>query len=155
MASQVVERYFSSEFLMLIGDIGLLASYCNLHDKAESIYSRLSQARPESPFPLICLAMVRARSGRVKEAVEQLKSIVEKFPENDLAKAFLGVYMIESKQKGVLKIFDQILASGKDTAAINLVNCFMEMARDLEKTQSDTEISSTLEVFRHHNFIRP
>jgi tetratricopeptide (TPR) repeat protein len=122
----------SPEVLERLTEVGFLASECGLHGAAEAIFADLTKIKPDNPSPLIGAAMVQARRGEVPQAIEQLRQAVGRYPDSEMAKAMLGTYLVHTGSKGALALFDDVLGTGRDSAAVNVVRCCLELARRLE-----------------------
>ena len=122
----------SPEILEQLSEAGFLASECGLHGSAETIFACLTAIKPESPSPLIGAAMVRARRGDVEAAIEQLRGVVERHADSEMAKAMLGTLLVHSERRGALALFDEVLATGRDSGAVSVVKCCLDLARQLE-----------------------
>jgi tetratricopeptide (TPR) repeat protein len=145
----------SPRVLQMIAEIGFLASEYGLYDDAETIISCLVLARPENPFSSISIAVVYARSGRIQQAIDELKDAIVRFPDSEMAKALLGAFLVQAKQDGALELFNSVLETKRDRGALNIVECCMDLAKKLAKEKSENRIDSdSLEFFRHYN-IRP
>jgi tetratricopeptide (TPR) repeat protein len=122
----------SPEVLERLTEVGFLASECGLHDAAQAIFADLIKIKPGNPSPLIGAAMVQARSGGVEQAIEQLQHVVDRYPDSEMAKAMLGTYLVHATRKGALALFEDVLGTGRDSAAVNVARCCFELAQQQE-----------------------
>ncbi|MCW7542116.1 tetratricopeptide repeat protein [Aquabacterium sp. A7-Y] len=122
----------SSELLERIAEAGFLASECGLHMQAETIFSALAAAKPGHPSPLIGLALSHARMGRLDGAIDELRAVVERCPDSDMARAMLGTLLVHAQQPGALPLFEAVIASGRDSSAVNVARGCLELARALD-----------------------
>jgi hypothetical protein len=88
--------------------------------------------KPDKPSPLIGAAMVRARRGEMDAAIEQLRGIVLRYADSEMAKAMLGTLLVYSGQPGALALFEEVLATARDSGAVNVAQCCLDPARRLE-----------------------
>jgi len=146
---------FSPVLFERIAEIGFLATEVGLSTQAEQIFSGLVQAKPGKPYPLIGLAIAHARAGSSVQAIEELKDVVRQFPDNETAKSALGAMLIQAKEPGALKLFEEVLATRSNAAAVNVALVWIDQARELEKGSGEKKgrgsDSGSLEFFRHHN----
>ena len=122
----------SSEVLEQLAEVGFLASECGLHASAEAIFRSLTEMKPDNPSPLIAAATVRARRGEVVAAIEQLRGIVQRYADSEMAKAMLGTLLVHSEQRGALALFEDVMATARDPGAVNVAQCCLDLARRLE-----------------------
>jgi hypothetical protein len=122
----------SVDVLERLTEVGFLASECCLHASAEAIFASLATIRPNNPSPLIASATVRARRGEVDAAVEQLRGVIERHPDSEMAKAVLGMVLVSSGRHGALVLLQDVLATQRDPGAVNVAQCCVELARRLE-----------------------
>jgi Bacterial type III secretion protein (HrpB1_HrpK) len=128
----------SPELLEQLAEVGFLASECGLHAAAESIFTNLTAMKPGSPSPLIGAAMVRARRGEVDAAIEQLRGVVVQYADSEMAKAMLGTLLVHAERPGALALFEEVLATGRDSGAVDVVRCCLAPARKLEQAASNS-----------------
>jgi hypothetical protein len=122
-APDVVER---------LTEVGLLASECGLHHAAKAIFADLTKLRPNNPSMLISAAVVQARRGEIEGTIEQLRQVVARFEDFEMAKAMLGTYLVQNGEKGALALFEDVLGTARDPSAVNVVRCSLELARKAE-----------------------
>jgi hypothetical protein len=113
-------------------DVGLLASECGLHDAARAIFVDLTKLRPNNPSMLVCAAVVQARRGDIEGTIEQLRAVVARFEDFEMAKAMLGIYLVQKGEKGALALFEEVLGTARDLSAVSVVRCSLELARKAE-----------------------
>ena len=133
-----------------LAETGHLASECGLHEEAERIFCHLVSARPGNPSPLIALAIVRSCAGRTEQAIDNMREVVEDHPDSEMAKAVLGMFLSQTRQPGADGLFGELLANGKDPAAIQVARLCMKD----EVPVPTAPASESLEYFRHYN-LRP
>ncbi|MCC5811364.1 MAG: hypothetical protein JJU06_13420 [Ectothiorhodospiraceae bacterium] len=133
-------------------ETGFLASECGLHAEAEQLLASLAEVKPDIPFPLVGLAIVRARSGRLEQAIDELRRLIARYPDCEIAKASLGMLLVQANQGGAAELFNEVLDSGTDPHAVNVAQSCLDLARKPSEPQADS--SETLEYFRHMN-VRP
>lgn len=132
VAGRALRGAASPELFERLAEAGFLASECGLHAAAESIFDGLTAMKPDKPSPLIGAAMVRARRGEMDAAIEQLRGIVLRYADSEMAKAMLGTLLVYSGQRGALALFEDVLATAHDSGAVNVVQCCLDPARRLE-----------------------
>ena len=116
--------------LQLLMQVGLLASGRGYATEAETIFNGLKAVRPESDIPLIGMAVNRMNESDFEGAAEMLlNDVLERNPDNDLAKAFLAHALIASGVSDQAReVCEDVLASGNDATAKEMVRAFMEQA---------------------------
>jgi tetratricopeptide (TPR) repeat protein len=134
MAGRSLRGAASAEVIERLTEVGFLASECGLHDAAQAIFADLATIKPNNPSPLIGAAMVQARRGESEQAIEQLRQVVDRYADSEMAKAMLGTYLIHTGRKGALALFEDVLGTGRDSAAVNVVRCCLELAKQQELT---------------------
>ncbi len=152
----------SAEAILLerLGEAGCLACECGLLEEAEQIYSCLVKLKPSSAGAHIGLAIVQSMKGMASVAAENMRKVVAEFPENDMAKAVLGLVLAELRQPEAEELFKQVLANGKNQDAMHIARLCMpdapkEQAKETKQEAAPVaNASESLEVFRHRN-IRP
>jgi Bacterial type III secretion protein (HrpB1_HrpK) len=122
----------SSDVIERLIDVGFLASECGLHDAAKAIFADLMKLRPNNPSMLISAAFVQARRGEIEGTIEQLRGVVARFEESEMAKAMLGTYLVQNGEKGALALFEDVLGTARDRSAVNVVRCSLELAQRAE-----------------------
>jgi hypothetical protein len=132
VAGRSLRAAASPELLERLAEVGFLASECGLHAAAESIFAHLTAMKPGSPSPLIGAAMVRARRGDVDAAIEQMRGIARRHADSEMAKAMLGTLLVHAERPGALALFEEVLATHRDSGAVDVVRCCIEPARKLE-----------------------
>lgn len=133
-----------------LAETGHLASECGLHEEAERIFLHLVAARPGSPSPLIALAIVRSCGGKMEQAIGDIRQVAAAYPDSEMARAVLGMFLSQSRQPEAAELFGDLLANGKDPAAV-------QVARLCVKDEIPVPVapaSESLEYFRHYN-LRP
>ncbi|HEU4652650.1 MAG TPA: tetratricopeptide repeat protein [Steroidobacteraceae bacterium] len=145
-------RTLDPRLLGRFAEIGFLASEFGLHDAAQRLFMLLTQLREGHPSSLVALAMVRARAGRIEQAIEELRAVIAHYPECDLARAMLGTMLVHARLPGALDLFRAVIASNADNAAIQISEAWIDLAGQTEGTQDCTE--PVAEIFRYHN-VRP
>jgi predicted Zn-dependent protease len=153
MSDQHYRKSADPLLLERLAEIGFLASECGLHDEAEKIFRWMAKVKPGNPSSLIALAMVRARRGSTEQAIEALKHVIADHAESEMAKAVLGMILVQCKQPGALPLFEEVLASAQDHGAVNIANCCIDLARE-QKSNAEPAATESLEFFRHYNVVR-
>jgi predicted Zn-dependent protease len=148
-------RQKTSDTLLLerLAETGFMASECGMDLQAEKIFGCMTTMRPGSSFPLISLAIARARRGLMDQAIGELRKLIADRPGSEIAKAVLGTMLVHSRQPGALKLLEEIIAANTDQAAVGIAKGCIDLARTQE-TEAKGGKSESLEFFRHHN-VRP
>jgi predicted Zn-dependent protease len=133
-----------------MAETGHLASECGLHEEAERIFCHLVTARPGNPSPLIALAIVRSCAGRMDQAIDDIREVAAAHPDSEMAKAVLGMFLSQARRPEADELFGELLANGKDPAAIQVARLCMKDEIPVPATPA----SESLEYFRHYN-VRP
>jgi predicted Zn-dependent protease len=133
-----------------LAEVGFLASEFGMHETAQRLFESLSRLRRNNPSPLVALAMVRARAGSLSEAMEQLRALIAQYPDCDLAKAMLGTMLVHGREPGALALFEQVIATDADPAAVSVSQSWIELAREYEAPRAALQIEPA-EFFRYHN----
>ncbi len=153
MSNQSHRNSLDPLLLERLAEAGFLASECGMHEEAATLFRCMAQLKPGNPSPLIALAMALARAGSGEQAIEELKLVIAQHPDSEMAKAVLGMIMVQRKQSGALELFEEVFASAKDKNAINVANSCIELARE-QNTETKQTASESLEFFRYYNVIR-
>ncbi len=132
VAGRALRGAASPELFERLAEVGFLASECGLHAAAAAIFANLTAMKPGSPSPLIGAAMVQARRGEVDAAIAQLRDVVEHHADSEMAKAMLGTLLVHAERPGAMVLFEDVLATNRDSGAVNVVRCCIEPARRLE-----------------------
>lgn len=132
-----------------LAETGFLATEFGMHERAEQIFTCLRQLRPGKPSPLIALAMVHARCGRIDQAIDELNELLETQPDCEIARAVLGTMLVHARRDGALELFEKIIADGTDAGAISIASCCIEQAR--KQAGPSHGASSSFDYFRHYN----
>ncbi len=152
MTARALREGTDRVLLERLTETGFLASECGLHGEAEQLLAALADVKPDIPFPLVGLAIVRARSGRLEQAIDELRQLIVRYPDCEIAKASLGMLMVQANQVGAAELFNEVLDSGSDPHAVNVAQSCLDLARKPPEPPADT--SDALEYFRHMN-LRP
>jgi len=122
-----------------LAEVGFLASECGLAEEAEEIFSHLVTAREGSKEPArIALAIAYAKCGRMARAVEELRDIVEVFPESSFAKALLGELLVITEAEGALALLESVLEADDDPVAVGLASDCVELAHEQRAKRSSS-----------------
>ena len=114
----------STESVQRLMEIGFVAVGNGFFADAESIFSGVQAARPNSELPMIGRAFIRISAGRHHEAVQILQQALEINPESEMAMTFLGAALqflgLSQASEGVLR---QVQGSGE---AVELAKSLLE-----------------------------
>jgi len=150
MLLQMRQNGLDPLLLERLAETGYLASECGMDEEAERLFACLATMSPGKASPLIGLAIAHSRRGLVDQAINELRTVIAQHPDHEMARAILGVMLAHSRRTGALKILEDIMAKGKDQAAIEVARSCVELAREQE-TDVRSVNSESLEYFRHFN----
>ncbi|MES2888931.1 MAG: HrpB1 family type III secretion system apparatus protein [Pseudomonadota bacterium] len=109
----------------------------------------LEQARPDLPQACAVRAMGYLNLGRRDEAVRELESTLERFPDFQLGKALLGVCMRIGGRTGWQHYLDSVIDDGRDEFAVGMACEIMGRPQDQpvgnieDAPKPDTNANST------------
>jgi len=114
--------------LQLLMQIGFLASGRGNISGAETIFSGVQAQRPESEYPLIGRAVNRLNDLDYEGAIRILISeALEKNPESDLAKGFLGFALRKAGLTGHSReVCREVVDAGRDEVAMAMAAAVLE-----------------------------
>ncbi len=133
-----------------LAETGFLATEFGLHEQAESIFESLARLKRGKPSPRIALAMVQARRGRMTEAIDALRNVIEQHPDSELARAVLGSMLIHIGESEGRELLNGVVARGADSDAVNVAVSCIDQAR-AQQLPVEPEPPSSVEYFRHYN----
>jgi len=87
---------------------------------AEQIAQTMLELRPDLPHASISLGMNDFAAGRRNEGIRTLEATVERFPSSQLAKATLGVCLLDADRSGWQQLLQSVIDDGRDEYAIGL-----------------------------------
>jgi hypothetical protein len=133
-----------------LAETGFLATEFGLHEQAESIFICLAKLKRGKPSPRIALAMVQARRGRMTEAIDALRNVIEQHPESELARAVLGSMLVHIGESEGRELLNDVVARGVDSDAVNVAVSCIDQAR-AQQLPVQPEPPAPVEYFRHYN----
>jgi predicted Zn-dependent protease len=148
----MASRGLSPDPLLLerLAETAFLATEFGLDQHAERIFRCLARLQPGRLSPVIGLAVVHARSGRLDQAISDLRELIANRPECDIAKAVLATMLVHGQQRGALQLCEEVLANDTDPGAMDVVRTCIDLARRQEAEPAAVS-SESLEFFRHYN----
>ena len=116
----------TSETVILLYRIGMMAAWRGDTVDARTILEGLQMSRPESPYPSIGLGVACLNEGRIGSAIRALEAGLELEPECDQARWYLAlackVAGYESRSR---KLCEEVLAAGRDPIATDLATMLL------------------------------
>lgn len=144
----------SSDLLHKLSEVGFLASESGLSDDALAICSGLAKLKPELSHLQVKLALIQARSGDIDTAISSLRNVVKKFPQDFMAKAMLGTFLVDVGQNSIeaVDLLEQVIAQDEDLSAIDVARACYELAcKQKKETAPVSPPTAGLQFFRHYN----
>lgn len=104
--------------LLLVALLGV-----DIGDKrlGEEIVEGLIELRPDLPHAQVSLAIAQVRAGFTEEGVSHLERTLSQFPDNQMCKAMLGVFMRTLGRPGWQTLLEAVIEDGRDECAIEFV----------------------------------
>lgn len=132
-----------------LAETGFLATEFGLHEQAERIFSALAKLKAGKPSPLIALAMVQARRGRMQPAIASLRATIEQYPQSELARAILGTMLFHIGDPEGRELLERVIAHDCDADAVSVAASYLQQAT-VPVAQPSTP-AGAVEYFRHYN----
>lgn len=129
---------FKDDFALLI-EAGFVAVKQLDETSATRIFHAAQMLSPQSTAPQIGLGYISLNKLDIKEATKVFDSVIAKEPDNYLAKTFLGICFLltKDKRKKGEKIIKESMEKTQDPTVKNLGAISLEWAeKDLKKTLS-------------------
>ena len=137
--------------MLQLSEVGFLAGDMGLPNQAIAIFRHLFNIKPEIPHLGVNLALVYARYEKVDEAIEVLTSLRNRFPDNQMVKAVLGMCLVQQAKPGAIELLDEVLAEKSDTDAMNIARSCYDLAKEQRVDTSYEPVTEGLQFFRHYN----
>lgn len=114
-----MEKY-KEDFILFV-ESGFIAVNQSDEDSARKLFKAAELLNPESSLPTIGLGYLHLHKLELKEACAKFESVLQKEPNNEMVKTFLGLCMVFSPQAVMQgeKILEETLKS-QDTLVKNL-----------------------------------
>lgn len=107
--------------------LGYVAAGSGRLSEADTIFSAIQAARPESEYPQIGRAVVRLNAGQHAEAIALLRHAMEINPDSDLAMAFLGLTLQQAGfGQASSEVLQQVVDADGTPEAIALAKSILE-----------------------------
>jgi hypothetical protein len=100
--------------------IGVMSARLGHYDQAEKIIRAVQAFHTDLPHPGSALATVYLFQRRFDEASRELEALLATFPHHQLGRALLGLMHRELGRPGWRALCEQVLADGRDDAAMGL-----------------------------------
>ena len=84
----------------------------------EEIVEALIELRPDLPHAQVSLAIAKVRAGATEDGVSHLQRTLSQFPDNQMCKAMLGVFMRSLGRPGWQALLEAVIDDGRDECAI-------------------------------------
>ena len=131
-------KSFKEDFPLLI-ESGFIAVKQLDEISATRIFYAAQAISPGHTAPQIGLGFIALNKLEIKEATRIFEAVVEKEPENHLARAFLGMCFLltKTKRKKGEKLIEETMELTDDETIVNLCKISLEWAeKDLKKLSS-------------------
>lgn len=127
MADDILKNNFDDDFSLFI-EAGFVAVKQLDEKGARQVFHAAHVIRPDDPTPAIGLGYIALNKLETKEAAEIFKKVVEKHPDHHLAKTFLGMTYLLSKNKQVegKKLIKDAMKDSDDETVKNLGKIALE-----------------------------
>lgn len=135
MDSDIFEKHYNDDFALFI-EAGFVAVKQLDEKGARQVFHAAHIIRPDDPTPAIGLGYIALNKLETKEAAEIFTKVVEKHPEHYLAKTFLGMTYLLSKNKQAegKKLIKEAMKKTDDETVKNLGKIALDW--------SDTDLGS-------------
>jgi thioredoxin-like negative regulator of GroEL len=101
--------------------VGLLAAWERMFDRAETVLAGAKAYRPDLPHVGYGYALMYHSQGKSAEAVDVLRrEVLAAHPDNMMAKSLLGFILHHSGQPGWRELLNEVVDDGKDEPALEL-----------------------------------
>ena len=137
--------------MLQLSEVGFLAGDMGLPDQAIAIFYNLFKIKPEISHMGVNLALMYARYEKVDDAIEVLISLKNKFPENQMVKAVLGMCLVQQAKPGAIELLDEVLTEKTDSDAMNIARSCYDLAKEQRVDHSYAPVTDGLQFFRHYN----
>lgn len=130
------------EFFLLC-EAGFIAVNQMDDDSARKLFAASELLDPESTLPKTGMGYLHLCKLELKEAAKAFQEVLDREPDNDMAKAFLGVAMSLSPKEGAKgeKILEEACKSAEDPTVKTLATSALEFVdKFIKKTPSPAEI---------------
>jgi len=104
--------------LMLL--IGLMCERLQRFDEGEQILRAMKAYRDDLPHPGTYLALCQISQGRLREALEELEAVREKFPDFQMGKVLLGIAHRDAGKPGWRRLLQEVIDEGREEYAVKL-----------------------------------
>lgn len=84
----------------------------------EEIVEALIELRPDLPHAQVSHAIAKVRAGATEDGVSHLERTLSQFPDNQMCKAMLGVFMRSLGRPGWQALLEEVIEDGRDECAI-------------------------------------
>jgi hypothetical protein len=121
----------TAEMYRLLLQIALLGAEVRDFDSATQIAEAVRNAHPDLPHSRAVLAMIRLAAGQKDEAVRELETALELFPDFQLGKALLGVSMKAGGRSGWQSLLEDVIEDGRDEFAVGMASEILGRPRNV------------------------
>jgi predicted Zn-dependent protease len=137
--------------MLQLSEVGFLAGDMGLPDQAIAIFYNLFKLKPEIPHMGVNLALVYARYEKIEDAIELLLTLKDKFPQNQMVKAVLGMCLVQQAKPGAIELLDEVLTEKTDSDAMNIARSCYDLAKQQRVDKTCEPVVDGLQFFRHYN----
>ena len=130
-STEKTESPMTTEMYRLLLQISLLGAEVRDFDAATEIAEAVRNAHPDLPHSRAVLAMICLSSGQKDEAVRELETALELFPNFQLGKALLGVAMKAGGRSGWQSLLEDVIEDGRDEFAVGMASEILGRPRDV------------------------
>ncbi len=111
---------------------------------SNEIVEALIELRPDLPHAQVSLAIAKVKAGATEEGVADLERTLGKFPDNQMCKAMLGVFMRSLGRTGWQALLEEVIDDGRDECAIEFASAALGRATKSASAQTQDTGTSAL-----------
>lgn len=130
-STEKAESPLTAEMYRLLLQIALLGAEVRDFDAATKIAEGVRNAQPDLPHSRAVLAMIHLSVGQKDEAVRELETALELFPNFQLGKALLGVAMKAGGRSGWQSLLEDVIEDGRDEFAVGMACEILGRPKDM------------------------
>ncbi len=129
-------KNYKEDFLLLL-EAGFIAVNAADEDSAFKLFKAAEVLKPESTFPKVGFGYMHLCKLELKQATKIFREVLDKEPDNEMAKTFLGICMtlIPNEVAAGEKSLKELTQSG-DSSIQKLANIAIEFAEKFVKKSS-------------------
>lgn len=129
-------KNYKEDFLLLL-EAGFIAVNAADEDSAVKLFKAAEVLKPESTFPKVGFGYMHLCKLELKQAMKVFKEVLEKEPDNEMAKTFLGICMtlVPTEMSAGEKSLEALSHSG-DSSIKKLASTALTFAEKFVKKSS-------------------